>query len=129
MKNVTGYDLSKLLAGSWGTLAVLDRVSVKVLPAPDQTRTLLLLGLDDPDLYNPKTAKNLLLSSYSRQVALVGPNAAFVRAGSLASTYSDQPDWLAILDQLLDRRAYVGAVLGAQPVPPAWTPREGMKKP
>ena len=63
----------------------------------------VLLGLDDPDLYNPKTAKNLLLSSYSRQVALVGPNAAFVRAGSLASTYSDQPDWLAILDQLLDR--------------------------
>jgi glycolate oxidase FAD binding subunit len=45
MKNVTGYDLSKLLAGSWGTLAVLDQVSVKVLPAPDQTRTLLLLGL------------------------------------------------------------------------------------
>jgi glycolate dehydrogenase FAD-binding subunit len=47
MKNVTGYDLSKLLAGSWGTLAVLDEVSVKVLPAPDQTRTLLLLGLED----------------------------------------------------------------------------------
>jgi glycolate oxidase FAD binding subunit len=47
MKNVTGYDLSKLLAGSWGTLAVLDQVSVKVLPAPDQTRTLILLGLAD----------------------------------------------------------------------------------
>ena len=47
MKNVTGYDLSKLLAGSWGTLAVLDEVSVKVLPAPDQTRTLFLHGLDD----------------------------------------------------------------------------------
>ena len=47
MKNVTGYDLSKLLAGSWGTLAVLDQVSVKVLPAPDQTATLLLMGLDD----------------------------------------------------------------------------------
>ncbi len=47
MKNVTGYDLSKLLAGSWGTLAVLDEVSVKVLPAPDQTRTLLLLDLPD----------------------------------------------------------------------------------
>jgi glycolate oxidase FAD binding subunit len=47
MKNVTGYDLSKLLAGSWGTLAVLDEVSMKVLPAPDQTRTLLLRGLDD----------------------------------------------------------------------------------
>jgi glycolate oxidase FAD binding subunit len=47
MKNVTGYDLSKLLAGSWGTLAVLDEVSVKVLPAPDQTRTLVLRGLSD----------------------------------------------------------------------------------
>ncbi|WP_322844445.1 ABC transporter substrate-binding protein [Pseudomonas sp. B33.4] len=63
----------------------------------------VLLGLDDPDLYNPKTAKNLLLSSYSRQLALVGPNVAFVRAGSLASSYSDQNDWLAILDQLLDQ--------------------------
>jgi glycolate oxidase FAD binding subunit len=47
MKNVTGYDLSKVIAGSWGTLAVLDQVSVKTLPAPDQTRTLVLNGLDD----------------------------------------------------------------------------------
>jgi hypothetical protein len=63
----------------------------------------VLLGLDDPDLYNPKTAKNLLLSSYSRQLALIGPNAGFVKAGSLASTYSDQSDWLAIVDELLDQ--------------------------
>lgn len=63
----------------------------------------VLLGLDDPDLFNSKTAKNLLLSSYSRQLALIGPNAGFVRAGSLASTYSDQSDWLAILDELLDQ--------------------------
>lgn len=63
----------------------------------------VLLGLDDADLYNPQTAKNLLLSSYSRQVALIGPNAGFVKAGSLASTYSDQNDWLAVLDELLDR--------------------------
>jgi hypothetical protein len=62
----------------------------------------VLLGLDAPDLYNPKTAKNLLLSSYARQLALIGPNAGFVRAGSLASTYSDQSDWLAVLDELLD---------------------------
>ncbi|WP_248796912.1 ABC transporter substrate-binding protein [Pseudomonas sp. MWU13-2105] len=63
----------------------------------------VLLGLDDPTLYNPRTAKNLLLSSYARQLALIGPNAGFVKAGSLASTYSDQSDWLAILDGLLDR--------------------------
>lgn len=63
----------------------------------------VLLGLDDPNLYNPKTAKNLLLSSYGQQRALIGPNAGFVKAGSLASSYSDQSDWLAVLDELLDR--------------------------
>ncbi|MFJ4430247.1 ABC transporter substrate-binding protein [Pseudomonas sp. NPDC089395] len=62
----------------------------------------VLLGLDDAGLYNSKTAKNLLLSSYGRQMALIGPNAGFVRAGALASTYSDQEDWLRVLDQLLD---------------------------
>lgn len=61
-----------------------------------------LLGLDDPELYNPKTAKNLLLSSYARQLPLIGPNAGFVKAGSLVSSYSDQDDWLQILDHLLD---------------------------
>jgi len=63
----------------------------------------VLLGLDDPSLYNPKTAKNLLLSSYARQMALIGPTAGFVRAGALATTYSDQQDWLAVLDHLLDQ--------------------------
>ncbi|MDY4302049.1 ABC transporter substrate binding protein [Pseudomonas salmasensis] len=63
----------------------------------------VLLGLDDPNLYNPKTVKNLLLSSYAQQLPLVGPNAGFVRAGSLASTYSDQADWLAVLNHLLDQ--------------------------
>jgi ABC-type uncharacterized transport system substrate-binding protein len=63
----------------------------------------VLLGLDDPELFNATTAKNLLLSSYSQQQALIGPNAGFVKAGSLASSYSDQDDWLAILDDLLDR--------------------------
>ncbi len=47
MKNVTGYDLSKLMAGSFGTLAVLDEITVKVLPAPEKTRTVLVYGLED----------------------------------------------------------------------------------
>lgn len=44
MKNVTGYDLVKLLAGSWGTLGVLTQVSLKVLPRSDTQATLLLRG-------------------------------------------------------------------------------------
>ncbi|HEX6101964.1 MAG TPA: FAD-binding protein, partial [Alphaproteobacteria bacterium] len=47
MKNVTGYDLPKLMAGSFGTLAILTEVTVKVLPAPEAIRTLLIAGLED----------------------------------------------------------------------------------
>lgn len=47
VKNVTGYDLCKLMAGSFGTLAVLSELTVKVLPAPEKTRTVLVYGLDD----------------------------------------------------------------------------------
>ena len=46
VKNVTGYDLSKLLAGSWGTLAVMTDISIKVLPRPEAEETLLVFGLD-----------------------------------------------------------------------------------
>ncbi len=47
MKNVTGYDLVKLLAGSFGTLGVVSEVAFKVLPRPEATATLRLEGLDD----------------------------------------------------------------------------------
>ncbi len=47
VKNVTGYDVCKLLAGSWGTLAVMTEVTLKVMPRPECERTLVLRGLDD----------------------------------------------------------------------------------
>lgn len=66
-------------------------------------RSDLLYGMNDEDLFNPRTAKNLLLTSYARQRAIIGPNSSFVLAGSLASIYSDQQDWLNSLNQLLDQ--------------------------
>ena len=49
MKNVTGYDLGRALAGSWGTLAVITEVAIKVLPAQREVRTVLCFGLADPN--------------------------------------------------------------------------------
>jgi glycolate oxidase FAD binding subunit len=49
MKNVTGYDLGRALAGSWGTLAVMTEVALKVLPAQREMRTVLCFGLADPN--------------------------------------------------------------------------------
>lgn len=46
VKNVTGYDLCKLIAGSYGTLAALEEVTIKVLPRPETVSTVLLCGLD-----------------------------------------------------------------------------------
>ncbi|MGO8911854.1 MAG: FAD-binding protein [Bradyrhizobium sp.] len=56
VKNVTGYDLCKLLAGSWGTLAVMTEVTLKVMPRPESERTLVLRGLDDATANRAMTA-------------------------------------------------------------------------
>jgi glycolate oxidase FAD binding subunit len=47
VKNVTGYDLCKVLAGSYGTLAAMTDVTIKVLPKAETEATLMVLGLDD----------------------------------------------------------------------------------
>jgi glycolate oxidase FAD binding subunit len=47
VKNVTGYDMCKVLAGSWGTLAAMTDVTIKVLPKPETQGSVVVEGLDD----------------------------------------------------------------------------------
>jgi glycolate dehydrogenase FAD-binding subunit len=75
VKNVTGYDLCKLLAGSWGTLAVMTEVTLKVMPRPESERTLVLRGLDDVAANRAMTAA--LGSPFDVSGAAHVPNSVF----------------------------------------------------
>ena len=75
VKNVTGYDLCKLIAGSWGTLAVMTEVTLKVTPKAESERTLVLRGLDDGTANRVMTAA--LGSPHDVSAAAHVPNSAF----------------------------------------------------
>jgi glycolate oxidase FAD binding subunit len=75
VKNVTGYDLSKLMAGSYGTLAALEEVTVKVLPRPEGVATVVLCGLD------PATAVRAMTRALASPLDVSG--AAYLPAGAV----------------------------------------------
>jgi glycolate oxidase FAD binding subunit len=52
VKNVTGYDVPKLMAGSYGTLAIFTSVIFKVLPKPETENTIFIAGLSDAEAVN-----------------------------------------------------------------------------
>tara|TARA_Y100001970_G_C14248589_1_gene870082 strand:+ start:1784 stop:3040 length:1257 start_codon:yes stop_codon:yes gene_type:complete len=60
VKNVTGYDLSKLIVGSFGTLLVLSEITLKVLPIQTDTKTIIVSGLA---LENSLTLMNSAIGS------------------------------------------------------------------
>ncbi|MBI5131771.1 MAG: FAD-binding protein [Rhodopseudomonas palustris] len=89
VKNVTGYDLCKLLAGSWGTLAVMTEVTLKVTPRPESERTLLLRGLDD--VAANKAMTQALGSPYDVSGAAHLPGSALRTTGGALADIA-QPD-------------------------------------
>jgi len=90
VKNVTGYDLCKLLTGSWGTLAVMTEVTLKVMPKPESERTLMLRSLDDLTAIRAMTVA--LGSPFDVSGAAHLPNSAFRPAsGALADLGSRSP--------------------------------------
>jgi glycolate oxidase FAD binding subunit len=113
VKNVTGYDLCKLLAGSWGTLAVMTEVTLKVMPRPESERTLVLRGLDDLAANRAMTAA--LGSPFDVSGAAHLPNAALgIAAGGLGDLGSSQQAvTLLRLEGIAASVAHRAAALGA----------------
>lgn len=81
VKNVAGYDLTKLLIGSFGTLGVITEITFKILPLPEGAKTIVAVfaGLAEAD----KMARRLLHSAlYPAAIELFNPSAAgLLRAG------------------------------------------------
>jgi glycolate oxidase FAD binding subunit len=126
VKNVTGYDLPKLIAGSYGTLAALIEITVKVLPRPEATRTLVLKSLDDeaarramsaalgsshevsgaahlPDAVSPPGARTLLRlegpgPSVEARVRALGEELASRGAIEVLGDGDSQAAWRAVRD-------------------------------
>lgn len=74
--------------------ATLVRQLNKVLAGSD-----VLLGIDDPAVFSPETGKTVLLTSYRHGKPVIGPSAAWVEAGSVASLASRLPDAVATLSE------------------------------
>ena len=96
VKNVTGYDLPKLLTGSYGTLAAMTSVILKVLPAPETEETVVLTGLDDAQAV---AAMSLAMQSPCEvsAAAYVPGEAAYLRLEGIAPSVAYRRDSLAKL--------------------------------
>lgn len=96
VKNVTGYDLPKLLTGSYGTLAALTSVILKVLPAPETEETVVLAGLDSAEAV---AAMSLAMQSPCEvsAAAFVPGEAAYLRLEGIAPSVAYRRDRLARL--------------------------------
>ena len=79
VKNVTGYDLCKLQAGAHGTLSVLTDISVRVLPLPESSCSLLLGGLSDAEAI--RTLSRALNTPHEVSGACHLPQAVAARSG------------------------------------------------
>jgi glycolate oxidase FAD binding subunit len=86
VKNVTGYDVCKLIAGSWGTLAAMTDVTIKTLPRAETEATVLVLGLDDAAAGKAMAAATGSFADVSAASHL--PAAAAARIAEIASAGS-----------------------------------------
>ena len=96
VKNVTGYDLPKLMAGSYGTLAALTSITVKVLPRPETEETILVEGLDDTAAVSVMSLAMQSACEVSGAAHVPGEG-TFLRLEGIAASVAARRDGLAKL--------------------------------
>jgi glycolate oxidase FAD binding subunit len=111
VKNVTGYDLCKLLAGSWGTLAAMTEVTIKTLPRAETETSVLLLNRDDATAckamatatgsYADVSAAAHLPTVIAARIAEIGAASAAVTAFRLEGVAPSVADRKGGLEKLL----------------------------
>jgi glycolate oxidase FAD binding subunit len=85
VKNVTGYDLCKLMTGSWGTLAALTDVTLKTLPKAETEETVLVHGLDTQAAVSAMTSAMGSAADVSGAAHMPADIAACMPVGAMAS--------------------------------------------
>jgi len=95
MKNVTGYDLARFIAGSYGTLAVLSEVTFKVQPIPEVETTLVLSGVADRRAVEALSAALTSPFSVSGAAHLPGAAQTLIRLEGFAASVEDRATRLA----------------------------------
>jgi glycolate oxidase FAD binding subunit len=88
VKNVTGYDLPKLMANSWGTLAALTTITFKVLPAAETEESVVIEGLDDATAMRAMSAAMQSSCEVSGAAHLPGAKQTILRIEGIAVSVS-----------------------------------------
>src|ERR1700675_2418730 len=123
VKNVTGYDLCKLIAGSWGTLAAMTDITVKTLPRAETEQTMLVLNLDEVTArkvmaaamgsYGDVSAAAHLPAPISVRIAEVASVQAAVTAFRLEGVAPSVAQRKTVLEQLLSPFGSLGTLAEA----------------
>jgi glycolate oxidase FAD binding subunit len=120
VKNVTGYDLCKLLAGSWGTLAAMTDVTIKTLPRAETEATVFVFNLDDgtarkvmaaaTSSFADVSAAAHLPAAAAARIAETAAAQAAVTAFRLEGVAPSVADRKAVLEKLLAPFGTLGAL-------------------
>ncbi|MFT3989057.1 FAD-binding protein [Aestuariivirga sp.] len=108
VKNVTGYDLPKLITGSYGTLMAMTSVIVKVLPAPETEQSLLIEGLSDAEAVKAMSLAMQSPFEVSAAAHVPGQGTLLRLEGVLPSVNKRREELLAIMPsrtQVIDAEA------------------------